>query len=51
MNSVGFVEFFDKISVPKAVQWSGQKLLGYPIHVQETMAEKNMQGSSEPYVQ
>jgi RNA-binding protein 39 len=51
MSSVGYVEFFDKLSVPRAVQMSGQKLLGYPIHVQETMAEKNMQGNSEPYVQ
>ncbi|KAI8809966.1 hypothetical protein BJ742DRAFT_803088 [Cladochytrium replicatum] len=40
-KGVGYVEFFDEASVPPALQMSGQKLLGVPIIVQPTEAEKN----------
>lgn len=39
--SVGYVEFKDEESVQKAIQLTGQKLLGIPIIVQLTEAEKN----------
>lgn len=40
-NSVGYVEFRDEESVQKAISLTGQKLLGIPIIVQVTEAEKN----------
>lgn len=41
--SVGYVEFKDESSVTQALQLTGQKLLGIPIIVQLTEAEKNRQ--------
>ena len=43
MYSVGYVEFKDEESVPKAIQLTGQQLLGIPIIAQLTEAEKNRQ--------
>ena len=43
MYSVGYVEFKDEASVPKAIQLTGQRLLGIPIIAQLTEAEKNRQ--------
>ena len=40
---VGYVEFKDEDSVTQALQLTGQKLLGIPIIVQVTEAEKNRQ--------
>lgn len=40
---MGYVEFKDEASVPKAIQLTGQKLLGIPIIAQLTEAEKNRQ--------
>lgn len=50
---VGYVEFKDEESVTQALQLTGQKLLGIPIIVQLTEAEKNRQvrtteGSGHP---
>ncbi|KAI5851139.1 hypothetical protein DFP73DRAFT_609941 [Morchella snyderi] len=42
-KGVGYVEFKDEASVPKAIQLTGQKLLGIPIIAQLTEAEKNRQ--------
>ena len=42
-SSVGYVEFKDEESVTAALQLTGQKLLGIPIIVQLTEAEKNRQ--------
>jgi RNA-binding protein 39 len=42
-NRVGYVEFYDEESVPKALALTGQKLLGIPVIVQLTEAEKNRQ--------
>jgi RNA-binding protein 39 len=42
-TSVGYVEFKDEASVPKAIQLTGQRLLGIPIIAQLTEAEKNRQ--------
>lgn len=41
--SVGYVEFKDEESVAAALQLTGQKLLGIPVIVQPTEAEKNRQ--------
>lgn len=41
--SVGYVEFKEEDSVQKAIQLTGQKLLGIPIIAQLTEAEKNRQ--------
>jgi len=40
-KGVGYVEFKDEASVPKAIALTGQKLLGIPIIVALTEAEKN----------
>jgi hypothetical protein len=40
-RSVGYVEFKDEASVPKALELTGQKLKGVPIIAQLTEAEKN----------
>ncbi|KEY67420.1 hypothetical protein S7711_05948 [Stachybotrys chartarum IBT 7711] len=42
-KGVGYVEFKEEESVPKALQLTGQKLLGIPVIVQLTEAEKNRQ--------
>ncbi|KAL9095006.1 MAG: hypothetical protein Q9165_002608 [Trypethelium subeluteriae] len=42
-KGVGYVEFKDEESVPKAIQLTGQQLLGIPIIAQLTEAEKNRQ--------
>lgn len=42
-NRVGYVEFKNEESVAQALQLTGQKLLGIPIIVQVTEAEKNRQ--------
>ena len=41
--SVGYVEFKEEESVKKAIELTGQKLLGIPIIAQLTEAEKNRQ--------
>lgn len=43
LGSVGYVEFKEEENVEKALQLTGQKLLGIPIIVQLTEAEKNRQ--------
>lgn len=40
-SSVGYVEFYDEATVQSALAMSGQKLLGIPVVVQVTEAEKN----------
>ncbi|KAI9015717.1 hypothetical protein CLU79DRAFT_838069 [Phycomyces nitens] len=40
-KGVGYVEFYDEDSVQSALAMSGQKLLGIPVVVQLTEAEKN----------
>ncbi|KAF2740821.1 splicing factor, CC1-like protein [Polyplosphaeria fusca] len=40
-KGVGYVEFKDEASVPKAIELTGQKLKGVPVIVQLTEAEKN----------
>jgi RNA-binding protein 39 len=42
-HSVGYVEFKNEESVAAALQLTGQKLLGIPVIVQLTEAEKNRQ--------
>ncbi|KAF2194516.1 splicing factor, CC1-like protein [Zopfia rhizophila CBS 207.26] len=42
-KGVGYVEFKDEESVAKAIELTGQKLLGIPIIAQLTEAEKNRQ--------
>lgn len=42
-SSVGYVEFKNEDSVTAALQLTGQKLLGIPVIVQLTEAEKNRQ--------
>ena len=43
VSSVGYVEFKGEESVAAALQLTGQKLLGIPVIVQPTEAEKNRQ--------
>ncbi len=43
MHRVGYVEFKNEESVTAALQLTGQKLLGIPVIVQLTEAEKNRQ--------
>ncbi|KAI4213885.1 MAG: hypothetical protein LQ351_003580 [Letrouitia transgressa] len=45
-KGVGYVEFKEEESVPKAIQLTGQKLLGIPIIAQLTEAEKNRQAKT-----
>eukprot|EP00794_Sanderia_malayensis_P019139 gene19139-21056_t len=45
-KGIGYVEFTDKSAVPLGINLSGQKLLGVPIMVQPTMAEKNRAAAS-----
>ncbi|EGX46935.1 hypothetical protein AOL_s00097g361 [Orbilia oligospora ATCC 24927] len=46
-KGVGYVEFKEAESVPKAIALTGQRLLGIPIIVQLTEAEKNRQARAE----
>ncbi|KAI7994134.1 putative RNA-binding protein 23 [Camellia lanceoleosa] len=39
---VGYIEFFDAMSVPMAIALSGQPLLGHPIMVKPSEAKKNL---------
>lgn len=43
MSRVGYVEFKNEESVTQALQLTGQRLLGIPVIVQLTEAEKNRQ--------
>ena len=43
MISVGYVEFRNPGSVSEAISMTGQRLLGLPVIVQITEAEKNRQ--------
>ncbi|XP_046735515.1 RNA-binding protein 39 isoform X3 [Diprion similis] len=47
-KGIAYVEFKDPESVTLALGLSGQKLLGIPIVVQHTQAEKNRMGNSMP---
>ncbi|POY73218.1 hypothetical protein BMF94_3551 [Rhodotorula taiwanensis] len=47
-KGVGYVEFVDLETVQKALTLSGTKLLGIPIQVQYTEAEKNRQARDGP---
>jgi hypothetical protein len=51
--SVGYVEFYEEVSVQNALALSGQKLLGIPVIVQLSEAEKNrlaLQAQRNAYV-
>ncbi|KAK4797622.1 hypothetical protein SAY86_029948 [Trapa natans] len=41
-KGVGYVEFYDAMSVPMAIALSGQPLLGIPVMVKPSEAEKNL---------
>ncbi|KAJ6739889.1 SPLICING FACTOR (PAD-1) putative-RELATED [Salix purpurea] len=41
-KGVGYVEFYDSMSVPMAITLSGQLLLGQPVMVKPSEAEKNL---------
>ncbi|XP_052191364.1 uncharacterized protein LOC127800661 [Diospyros lotus] len=41
-KGVGYVEFYDAMSVPMAIALSGQLLLGQPVMVKPSEAEKNL---------
>ncbi|XP_034933010.1 uncharacterized protein [Populus alba] len=41
-KGVGYVEFYDAMSVPMAITLSGQLLLGQPVMVKPSEAEKNL---------
>ncbi|XP_059647447.1 uncharacterized protein LOC132293827 isoform X2 [Cornus florida] len=41
-KGVGYIEFFDSMSVPMAIALSGQPLLGQPVMVKPSEAEKNL---------
>ncbi|KAJ8939944.1 hypothetical protein NQ318_007872 [Aromia moschata] len=47
-KGIAYIEFKDPESVALALGLSGQKLLGVPIIVQHTQAEKNRMGNSMP---
>ncbi|XP_075212890.1 RNA-binding protein 39-like protein Caper isoform X2 [Lycorma delicatula] len=47
-KGIAYIEFKDPESVPLALGLNGQKLLGVPIIVQQTQAEKNRAGNSMP---
>jgi RNA-binding protein 23/39 len=46
LYSVGYVEFHELESVPKALGLSGTNLLGIPVRVEYTEAEKNRQAAT-----
>ncbi|XP_042985771.1 RNA-binding protein 39-like isoform X2 [Carya illinoinensis] len=41
-KGVGYIEFYDAMSVPMAIALSGQPLLGLPVMVKPSEAEKNL---------
>ncbi|XP_070678665.1 uncharacterized protein [Malus domestica] len=41
-KGVGYIEFYDAMSVPMAIAFSGQLLLGQPVMVKPSEAEKNL---------
>ncbi|KAI3875735.1 hypothetical protein MKX03_023658 [Papaver bracteatum] len=41
-KGVGYIEFYDSMSVPMAIALSGQPLLGQPVMVKPSEAEKNL---------
>ncbi|XP_010548117.1 PREDICTED: RNA-binding protein 39-like [Tarenaya hassleriana] len=41
-RGIGYVEFYDAMSVPMAIALSGQPLLGHPVMVKPSEAEKNL---------
>ncbi|KAL8228351.1 hypothetical protein R6Q57_015935 [Mikania cordata] len=41
-KGVGYIEFYDAMSVPMAIALSGQPLLGHPVMVKPSEAEKNL---------
>ncbi|KNE54577.1 CC1-like family splicing factor [Allomyces macrogynus ATCC 38327] len=41
MKGLGYIEFYELESVPKAVELTGQLLMGIPVIVERTEAEKN----------
>uniref|UniRef100_A0A6M2EDS5 RRM domain-containing protein n=1 Tax=Populus davidiana TaxID=266767 RepID=A0A6M2EDS5_9ROSI len=45
-KGVGYVEFYDSMSVPMAIALSGQLLFGQPVMVKPSEAEKNLVQSS-----
>ncbi|EMR09306.1 hypothetical protein PNEG_02266 [Pneumocystis murina B123] len=49
-KGVGYVEFRDEESVHKAINMTGQRLLGIPIIVQLTEAEKNRQAKADAMI-
>ncbi|QSL66443.1 hypothetical protein MERGE_000823 [Pneumocystis wakefieldiae] len=49
-KGVGYVEFRNEESVHKAINMTGQRLLGIPIIVQLTEAEKNRQARTEAMI-
>ncbi|XP_046676659.1 RNA-binding protein 39 [Homalodisca vitripennis] len=49
-KGIAYIEFKDPESVSLALGLNGQKLLGVPIIVQQTQAEKNRAGNSMPNV-
>ncbi|KAI5737607.1 hypothetical protein M8J76_015034 [Diaphorina citri] len=50
-KGIAYIEFKDPESVPLAMGLNGQKLLGIPIIVQPTQAEKNRAGNTLPNLQ
>ncbi|XP_059615280.1 RNA-binding protein 39 [Phlebotomus argentipes] len=49
-KGIAYIEFRDPESVPLALGLSGQKLLGIPISVQHTQAEKNRLANAVPAI-
>uniref|UniRef100_A0A1B0C887 Putative transcriptional coactivator caper rrm superfamily n=1 Tax=Lutzomyia longipalpis TaxID=7200 RepID=A0A1B0C887_LUTLO len=49
-KGIAYIEFKDPESVPLALGLSGQKLLGIPISVQHTQAEKNRLANAPPAI-
>ncbi|XP_019057419.1 PREDICTED: RNA-binding protein 39 isoform X2 [Tarenaya hassleriana] len=45
-RGIGYVEFYDAMSVPMAIALSGQPLLGQPVMVKPSEAEKNLAQST-----
>ncbi|KAF8410382.1 hypothetical protein HHK36_002910 [Tetracentron sinense] len=49
-KGVGYIEFYDAMSVPMAIALSGQMLLGQPVMVKPSEAEKNLVQSNTAVV-
>ncbi|KAK9164576.1 hypothetical protein Syun_005478 [Stephania yunnanensis] len=49
-KGVGYIEFYDAMSVPMAIALSGQVLLGQPVMVKPSEAEKNLVQSNTTVV-